>query len=78
VRYSQRGHGQSLSVEYNRRFWFRHIYDTDIEANASAFVLFAAQRGAENWKCAILLIEKATEERREGWCRIVAGRADSR
>ena len=78
VRYSQRSHGQSLPVEYGRRLWFRHINDTNIEANASALVLFATQRGAENLECAILLIEEATEERREAWCRIVAGRPDNR
>ena len=63
VRYSQRGHGQSLPVEHYRRFCFRHIDDADIETNASPrLALRASQRGTEHLKCAILLIEEATEE----------------
>jgi hypothetical protein len=72
VRYSQGSHGHSLPVEHCRRFCFRHINDADIETNASSrLARRSTQRRTEHLKCAILLIEEATEERRKAWCHVL-------
>ena len=67
MRYSQRGHGQSLPVKYRRRSVFVTSTTPTSRGTPPPRAPAGTQRRAQHLKCAGFLIEEATKESRKAW-----------